>query len=219
MSKRALILWACLGTLLLTAGQVATFFPAAPQNSPSATASGSTPADTASRHFDVLSAVYASSTPSSSSALAPPPALDEQTLWLARAMYSETKLPHEQELVGWVIRNRVETQYRGNATYRETVLDPYQFSAFNPGSSHRSFLFGLSPDTPIPSWQQALWTAHYVRHANEVHRPFSIKTRHFFSEQSMPNRQAPFWANHRRFVSPRFSTVDEERFRFYEEIS
>ncbi|WP_240332831.1 hypothetical protein [Salinibacter ruber] len=51
-------------------------------------------------------------------AVAPPLNLEGPTLWLARAIYSETKLPHEQELVAWVVRNRVETAYRGRRTYR-----------------------------------------------------------------------------------------------------
>ncbi len=34
--------------------------------------------------------------------------IDNETLWLARCIYSETKRPEEQELVAWVVRNRVE---------------------------------------------------------------------------------------------------------------
>ena len=66
-----------------------------------------------------------------------PAYVTDDVLWLARCIYSETKKAHEQELVAWVIRNRVETGYRGESTYEGTVLDPYQFSAFNPGSSKR----------------------------------------------------------------------------------
>ena len=167
-----------------------------------------------------LSAAYG--TPDSTrETTAPSPAeVDEPTLWLARVIYSETKLRHEQELVAWVVRNRVETAYRGKNTYREVVLDPYQFSAFNPGSSKRSLLMHLEPETPLPRWQQALWIAYYVRHADPIYRPFSRQTRHFFSERSMMGRPKPFWARRHRFVSPgRDYQVDEHRFRFYEEIS
>jgi hypothetical protein len=156
-----------------------------------------------------------------SNALASPLEVEEPTLWLARAIYSETKLPHEQELVAWVVRNRVETGYRGKDTYREVVLDPYQFSAFNPGSSKRPLLTRLRPESSLPGWRQALWVARYVRHAAPVYRPFSIETRHFYSERSMKKRPVPYWAESSRFVpagGPRY-TIDERRFRFYEQIS
>jgi hypothetical protein len=153
--------------------------------------------------------------------LAPPLEVEAPTLWLARAIYSETKLPHEQELVAWVIRNRVETGYRGKSTYRDVVLDPYQFSAFNPGSSKRSFLMRLGPETPLPRWRQALWVARYVRHAAPVYRPFSIETRHFYSERSMEGRAVPYWADRAGIVPPdrRRYTVEEQRFRFFKQIS
>ena len=168
-----------------------------------------------------LSAAYG--TPDSTrETTAPSPAeVDEPTLWLARVIYSETKLPHEQELVAWVVRNRVETAYRGKNTYREVVLDPYQFSAFNPGSSKRSLLMHLEPETPLPRWRQALWVARYVRHAGEAYRPFSVETRHFYSERSMKGRPVPYWADGSRFVpaSRRGYSVEERRFRFYKQIS
>jgi hypothetical protein len=168
-----------------------------------------------------LSAAYASSPARSAKSVAPPTNIDDATLWLARAIYSETKLPHEQELVAWVVRNRVDTGYRGSSTYQEAVLDPYQFSAFNPGSSKRSLLMSLDPDTPLPRWQQALWVAYYVRHAEPVYRPFSIETRHFYSERSMDGRRAPYWAEGSGFQSldAQQYTVDEERFRFLKQIS
>lgn len=152
----------------------------------------------------------------------PEPAMDidEETLWLARAIYSETKRPHEQELVAWVIRNRVETAYRGQTTYRGVILDPYQFSAFNPNATNRAFFMGLTPDIAIPQWRQSLWIAHYVRHADPSARPFSMETRHFFSERSMQRRPVPIWADQRQFVPPRLPyEVEEDRFRFYEKIS
>lgn len=149
-----------------------------------------------------------------------PSNIDEQTLWLARCVYSETKLPHEQELVAWVIRNRVETAYRGRTTYRGVVLDPYQFSAFNPGHPKRSFFINLSPTDSLPGWQRALRIAYQVRHADSSNRPFSIETRHFFSEQSMPGQQFPNWVQYRRRVMPNWSyQVDQRRFRFYRAVS
>ncbi len=168
----------------------------------------------------LLRAAYGSPQPSLDSPRAVPGTIKESTLWLARAIYSETKLSHEQELVAWVVRNRVETGYRGQTSYKDVVLDPYQFSAFNPGSSKRSFYLRLTPEHRLPSWQQALWIAHYVRNADSAYRPFPIETRHFYSQRSMRGRDHPYWANQQQFVQPGWNyRVDERRFRFYEEIS
>ena len=146
--------------------------------------------------------------------------IDTETLWLARAIYSETKLVHEQELVAWVIRNRVETGYRGARSYREAVLEPFQFSAFNPGSPKRTFYGSLTPTDSLPGWQRALRIAHYVQHAESAYRPFPIKTRHFYSERSMIGRAHPHWVNNRQRVTPNWTyRVDQRRFRFYESIS
>src|SRR5690554_6111993 len=89
--------------------------------------------------------------------------IDNETLWLARCIYSETKRPEEQELVAWVVRNRVETRFRGKSTYQEAVLDPYQFSAFIEGTSTRRFYSNLTPMSKYPGWQRALAIAYAVR--------------------------------------------------------
>ncbi len=173
-----------------------------------------------STSFELLSALYGPDDVETAGSLQVPPNLDEPTLWLARAAFSETKLPHEQELVAWVVRNRVETSYRGKDTYRGVVLDPYQFSAFNPNSSKRSFLLRLTPENKLRAWRQALWIAHHVRHADSNARPFSRNTRHFFSERSMEGRIFPYWADRQNVVSPSKSyLINERRFRFYKEIS
>ena len=238
MSKRTVLLCASVGTLVFTAGSLSPD----PTSGPTANSPLHTTASEARRaeaggdkaaSLQKLSAAYAPSTPHASkqdpasgsasasprkesSKLLPPPAdLEAPTLWLARAIYSETKLPHEQELVAWVVRNRVETAYRGRRSYREVVLDPYQFSAFNPGAPKRALYAGLQPEAPLPRWRQALWVARYVRHADgAAYRPFSVETRHFYSERSMRGRAAPGWADRAgRYV------VDERRFRFFKQIS
>ena len=247
MSKRTILLCASVGTLVFSAGSVSPD-PAsrpgldAPRH---ASASEATPAGAGgdeAASLQQLSAAYAPSTsraagpsprsesgaPSAlneeeSSALLPAPSdLEEPTLWLARAIYSETKLPHEQELVAWVVRNRVETAYRGHRTYRAVVLDPYQFSAFNPGGSKRARYLRLQPEAPLPRWRQALWVARYVRHAEgRAYRPFPVETRHFYSERSMRGRAVPYWAERGGFVAPERSryAVDERRFRFFKQAS
>ena len=149
----------------------------------------------------------------------PPEHIDTETLWLARVIYSETKRLEEQELVAWVVRNRVETTYRGQDTYRDVALDPYQFSAFNPNSRKHRYYSGLDTDSQAPGWHQTLSLAYHVRHASPQLRPFSPKTRHFFSESAMVGRDRPAWTEGREPVQPRRALqLDAQRFRFYEGV-
>ena len=146
--------------------------------------------------------------------------IETETLWLARCIYSESKQPREQELIAWVIRNRVETNYRGNRTYRETVLDPYQFSAFNPGNPKRNRFTNLDVHSDAEGWQRALSIADRVRDADASQRPFARDTRHFYSERSMAGGRQPNWAHGERPVKPdRPYEIDVERFRFYSDVS
>lgn len=224
MSKRTALLSAIMGLLVLSAAQMKLAYESRATHGSAVSPSSSTEAEATCRKkalvSELLSASYATTnTPALQPGLVPAD-VDTSTLWLARAVYSETKLPHEQELVAWVIRNRVESGFRGKTSYQSVVLDPYQFSAFNPGSPKRSFLLHLTPDTELSGWQQALWVAHYVRHADPAYRPFSVETRHFYSEQSMNGQSIPYWADRYRFVSPGWNfTLNERRFRFYEKIS
>lgn len=144
-----------------------------------------------------------------------PASAEEDILWLARCVYSETKKPHEQRLVAWVVRNRVETAYRGASTYRDIVLDPFQFSAFNPESGKRAEMLSLVPQSLAPGWQKALTVARQVYAAPESDRPFAEDTRHFYSERSMADQAAPTWSHGRRAVSPVGVRVDPRRFRFF----
>ena len=137
-----------------------------------------------------------------------------EVLWLARAIYSETKQPHEQELVAWVIRNRVETSYRGENTYRGVVLDPWQFSAFNRNSPKRRYYSTLSASSDPAGFQIALDIAHRVANAPDDVRPFDLSTRHFYSARSMVGRRTPHWARNMRPVDLD-RRVDPDRFRFY----
>ena len=152
--------------------------------------------------------------------LVPTSSLDSETLWLARCIYSETNRPEEQELIAWVVRNRVESNYRGKSTYRRVVLDPYQFSAFNADSPKSSYYRSLQPTHNQDGWQRALTIAYYVRHARPHYRPFSENTLHFYSEQSMVGRKMPAWAlGSEPIETPERYALDERRFRFYEGIS
>ncbi|MGA0254410.1 MAG: hypothetical protein ACO3NR_01820 [Rhodothermales bacterium] len=157
------------------------------------------------RHFDALI----------------PEQIDSETLWLARAIFSETKRPDEQALVAWVIRNRVDTRYRGRSSYQGVVLDPWQFSAFLPGSEKAAHYTGLTPYSRVPGWQMALRIAYTVRFADPRHRPFSKNTRHFYSQRSMTGTGMPMWATGMAPVDIGYHSVeiDPERFRFFEDIS
>lgn len=147
-------------------------------------------------------------------------AIDSETLWLARCIYSETNRPEEQELIAWVVRNRVESRYRGKKTYRQVVLDPFQFSAFNGDSAKSSYFRSLNLNHEPDGWKRALTIAYYVRHARPNYRPFSIQTLHFYSEQSMKGQNKPHWARGLAPVqTPERYQLDERRFRFYEGIS
>ena len=149
----------------------------------------------------------------------PPEHIDTETLWLARVIYSESKRLEEQELVAWVVRNRVETTYRGKDTYQDVALDPYQFSAFNPKSRKHGYYSGLDVASQAPGWLQTLSLAYYVRHASPQLRPFSPTTRHFFSERAMVGRDRPAWTKSREPVLPRRPRqLDAQRFRFYEGV-
>ena len=155
-------------------------------------------------------------------ALPPAFSLDDVTsdvLWMARCIYSETKRAEEQELVAWVVRNRVETGYRGQHSYEDVVLDPYQFSAFNPGNPKRRLYTTLAPSLDSPAFVQALEVAHSVYYAQPTARPFSEKTRHFYSERSMVGGKAPNWSAGHAPVRPTGFRVDPKRFRFYSGVA
>lgn len=142
----------------------------------------------------------------------------DDILWLARVIYSETKRPHEQELVAWVVRNRVETGYRGNDTYQEAALDPYQFSAFNPGTRSRSFHTSLQWNSGEKGFARAVAIAAKVAAANPEERPFAETTRHFYSRQSMAGGATPNWAVSKQPVKLD-RHVEPDRFRFFANIS
>lgn len=147
------------------------------------------------------------------------PRLDkEDILWLARVIYSETKRPHEQELVAWVVRNRVETGYRGRDTYKDIVLDPYQFSAFNPRARTRNHYANLQWKSGTAGFQTALSIAAKVATSNPADRPFSETTRHFYSRRSMRGGLAPRWAHQARpVVLDRH--IEPDRFQFFDRIA
>ena len=142
------------------------------------------------------------------------PFQQDEVLWLARCIYSESDRAHEQRLVAWVVRNRTETDYRGT-TYREVVLEPRQFSAFNEPSSRRAHILSLTPHSVPRAWRRALAIALDVYKAPASQRPFHITTRHFYSPVSMKGGRTPKWAKNAEPLSSAGLGVDPHRFRFF----
>jgi len=141
----------------------------------------------------------------------------DEVVWLARCIYSESDRPDEQELVAWVVRNRVETQYRGR-TYREVVLEAKQFSAFNEPSKRREHILSLDENSSLRPWRQALGIALNVYQASDVERPFSQTVRHFYSPVSMVGGRTPHWSDSGRPLSSSRLGVDRRRFIFFDEV-
>ncbi|MBI5004777.1 MAG: cell wall hydrolase [Candidatus Lloydbacteria bacterium] len=106
---------------------------------------------------------------------------EQEILWLARGVYSETKNEEEMRLIAWVIRNRVETKYRGT-TYQEVLTSEKQFSGLHISSpqykNNRSLGYD---DTKNKDWRLALAVAKEVYTADESGRPFPKTVRHFYS--------------------------------------
>lgn len=140
-----------------------------------------------------------------------------EVVWLARCMYSESNRPHEQRLVGWVVRNRVETEFRGR-TYREVILTPRQFSAFNEPSPRRRHLLNLTLDSESPGWQKVLDVAYRVYTAPPEERPFPITTRHFYSPVSRSSEHPPSWVDDHTPLPSASLGVLPHRFKFYDGI-
>lgn len=141
---------------------------------------------------------------------------DSEVLWLARCIYSETKQPHEMQLVGWVVRNRVEAPVHPD-TYEEVVLEPRQFSAFNRYNPKRYRLMRLAYEDQEarPYWAVALKTAASIYDADESERVWPRNVLHFYSPRSMVPRGAqPHWADTLNPVRPPIA-VDPDRFRFF----
>ncbi len=146
-----------------------------------------------------------------------PPLEMDEVVWLARCVLSESDRSDEQELVAWVVRNRVETAYRGE-TYREVVLETLQFSAFNTPSPRRTYLLSLNQHTDVKSWVKAVDVAMKVYAAPAINRPFSRETRHFYSPVSMKNGKTPPWAVNATPLDLSKREIDPNRFLFFEQI-
>lgn len=118
---------------------------------------------------------------------------ESELLMLARAIYSESKRTSEQYIIAWIIRNRVETGYRGERSYRAVVLDPVQFSAFNDTRLRDEYL-ALNFETDNSAWQNTLGVARSVIRVPYERNPLPSTARHFYAPRSMRGKKAPSWA-------------------------
>lgn len=141
--------------------------------------------------------------------------VNDEVLWLARAVYSESKRAEEQTLVAWVIRNRVESQFFPD-TYRDVVLQRGQFSGMHANDAQYWTNISLDYDDESPAWDTALSIARAVYFADPILRPLPGTVLHFYSPISMSGR-TPSWAAD---LDPVHSVRDGEsvRFAFYADV-
>lgn len=139
-----------------------------------------------------------------------------EILWLARIIYSETKRPREQRLVGWVVRNRVDTGYTGS-TYESVAKHSNHFSGLHPDDPRYRHNMSRYRASEGKAWQQALTTAKEIYFASEEERPLAITTRHFYSPVAVKN--SPQWArNHKAVETIKDPHTKETRFAFYDRV-
>ncbi|MCK5027689.1 MAG: cell wall hydrolase [Candidatus Pacebacteria bacterium] len=140
----------------------------------------------------------------------------DEILWLARAIYSETKDEKEMYLIAWVIRNRVENHYWNDCTYEAVVNRPKQFSGLNSTDPQYKHNMSLTHGHTYITWQTALEVAENVYYAESSKRPFSKYIQHFYSPEVV---EAPEWAEHEKLAFVSHDTNDGTvRFAFYKEI-
>lgn len=142
---------------------------------------------------------------------------ETEILWLARILYSESKRAHEQKLIAWVVRNRVETNFRGGDTYEEIALQDNQFSGLHSYDARYEHNISRQYASEGQAWKNALAIAKEVYHAPGSSRPFRQTTRHFYSPQAVTNH--PNWIAGKRAVhtitDPHTRQV---RFAFYDRV-
>ena len=132
--------------------------------------------------------------------------------WLAKGILTESNLPHEQRVVGWVIRSRVEQCFEG-CTYEEVVTKPGQFSAFNDGGDIGTRRLDITQSAL--GWDAALNIAVEVLSGEESDRPLPRDVLHFYSPISMDPPQAEPWWVDQLIEVEQPPGIDPNRFRFF----
>lgn len=140
----------------------------------------------------------------------------DEVLWLARVLYSESKIAREQAMIAWVTRNRLEQNFRGAETYKDVALSPKQFSGLNPSDEQYQINISRDYSTPGPGWDSALEVAETVYEASDEARPIPETVMHFYSPMSAAVE--PDWAVDK---SPNLvieGKRGEQRFAFYDGV-
>jgi len=138
----------------------------------------------------------------------------EEILWFARAVFSETKETDEMVLIAWVIRNRVDDAYRGDDTYFSVVTRAGQFSGLNEYDKQYRTNTSLSFGDENPTWQKAIRIAEAVYYAPSNAGPIPKSVKHFYSPKSMA--QTPKWADDEKLYHTIEGGNDKPaRFAFY----
>jgi len=142
-------------------------------------------------------------------------ATSEDVLWLSRILYTETGKPLEMYYIAHVVKNRVETCYNGECSYKRVALDPYEFSAFNPDRELRWYYAKMNRDNV---YNPGKWAAAKQVALDVYMSPYDPTQggTHFFSQVGMPNGEFPHWAYHGEEIE--LSTVSEKRLRIYKNV-
>lgn len=140
-----------------------------------------------------------------------------EVLWLARILYSESKVREEQIVVAWVVRNRVESSYKGADSFKDVALSPAQFSGLWPSDKQYKLNITRSYDTKgDKAWDQALAVAQAVYFADEALSPISDTVRHFYSPAAV--LRDPHWAEGQKPALVMRNNDGAVRFAFYDSV-
>src|SRR3989344_1812815 len=135
----------------------------------------------------------------------------QEILWLDRVLYSETKVKEEQIMVAWVVRNRVETGYRGENTYEAVARDPKQFSGIKSVSKLEY------SDTDRKIWMDTINIARAVYFADASLRPIAKSVRHFYSPEVVV--RDPNWAKSKTPAIVLRDSKGSVQFAFYDNVN
>ena len=141
------------------------------------------------------------------------PEAQEQILWFARALYSETKVVSEQMVIAQVIKNRVLSE-RYPDTYKAVVLQPHQFSGLRASDPQYKTVMSLTYGMTGPGWNTALAIAEMTYYGMGDSALIGSDVMHFYSPISVS--RDPKWALD---LEPVYTVADPAgrgvRFAFY----
>ena len=136
---------------------------------------------------------------------------EDEVLWLARVIFSETKDIEEMEKIAWIVRNRVEDG-RWGYSYKDVVLSPSQFSGLNSWDSQYHININLDHTIDNSIWQRSLEIAEDVYNADRNNDVPHRSVQHFYSPNVV---STPTWAENEKPVFITYSTTGKQTFKFY----